>query len=1017
MKGNGSAQSARFLADRDATRTEADVQAAIRDLLIHGGIDLGGHHVRLESPAPNRRRIDIEVGHAVIEVKRDLRSVDFEEALRQLVRYQADRQQQRGARHVGLLTDGRAWNAYLLDPDGQPAQLADFHLEHADQAERLLVWLEAMLATRQRIPAGPQEIEERLGQQSSSYQADLVELGWLYDAVADHQDVALKRQLWAVLLHVAFGTAVDQEAVDTRELFLDHTYLVVLATLIGYEVVGVSVTGQRPVDLLSGRLFRQAGIHGVVEQDFFDWVADSPAGSAWVERLARKIARFDWSRVDHDVLKMLYESVIDADTRHRLGEYYTPDWLAVRIVDEIVDDPAHQRILDPACGSGTFVFHAVRASLRALKVDHGTSNADAIDSTCRRIFGMDVHPVAVTLARITYLLAIGPDRLQSRGSFSVPVFLGDSMRYETTAEYEQTLLSSAAGTGLVVHLITHDDEDDLPQGLTFPESVLDDVVNFDRFVDELTLAAKQRAGGAVPDITALLNRYDVPESDRPLVRETLRTLCELVDADRNHVWGYYTRNLARPYWFAQSDNQVDRLVGNVPWLSYRFMPFSVGNAFRDLAEKRGLWVGGKQATHQDLSALFVARSIEQYLDYDGRFGFLVPRALLTGDSYSRFRTGVWTEGRGDSPTTTVQFDKAWDLDPVQDLFPVPAAAILGERVRNADGPLPIPAETTVLSRAVDGTLRVDSGSTAATHELALDEPSVYAEEFRQGATIVPTVLTRVQPQPSGPLGLPDDAVRVTSARSRYEKAPWRTLDSLDAPVPERFLFRLYVSETVLPFVVRQPGWTLLPFDPQRGQLLRDQELDQWPAMASWWRRAERLYDDNRADNAVESLRERVNYNGALDAQGVLTTLRVVYAAAGSHAAAAITRATRSIVESGLYWRAVHTEDEGHYLCGILNAPFTAESIRHLQSRGLFGPRHFHKRLLQLPWPAYDPTDPSHAMVVGTARDCRDVAAGVDGIADGHFVTVRRRIRKALEEQGLLDQLNEQVAGLIGHRLA
>jgi hypothetical protein len=59
-------------------------------------------------------------------------------------------------------------------------------------------------------------------------------------------------------------------------------------------------------------------------------------------------------------MKVLYESVIAPDTRHRLGEYYTPDWLAAAMVEKAVDDPLQQRVLDPACGSGTFLFQAVR---------------------------------------------------------------------------------------------------------------------------------------------------------------------------------------------------------------------------------------------------------------------------------------------------------------------------------------------------------------------------------------------------------------------------------------------------------------------------------------------------------------------------------------------------------------------------------------------------------------------------------------------------------------------------------
>ena len=65
------------------------------------------------------------------------------------------------------------------------------------------------------------------------------------------------------------------------------------------------------------------------------------------------------------MLKALYESLIDPAQRHDLGEYYTPDWLAAKLTRVALADPLRQQVLDPACGSGTFLFHAVRRLLAA----------------------------------------------------------------------------------------------------------------------------------------------------------------------------------------------------------------------------------------------------------------------------------------------------------------------------------------------------------------------------------------------------------------------------------------------------------------------------------------------------------------------------------------------------------------------------------------------------------------------------------------------------------------------------
>lgn len=114
------------------------------------------------------------------------------------------------------------------------------------------------------------------------------------------------------------------------------------------------------LDLLEGRPFRDRGIIGVVESDFFDWILLEPSGETLVVEIARHVSRFKLRDIETDILKGLYESLIDPAQRHELGEFYTPDWLAYRMCENAITNPLNQRVIDPACGSGTFLFHAAR---------------------------------------------------------------------------------------------------------------------------------------------------------------------------------------------------------------------------------------------------------------------------------------------------------------------------------------------------------------------------------------------------------------------------------------------------------------------------------------------------------------------------------------------------------------------------------------------------------------------------------------------------------------------------------
>ena len=120
------------LAVRNPKRTEADIQADVRQFIISAPFELEPGDlvdVSLESPVGDRRRIDVEAGSTVIEVKRDLRKDKVKrEAQEQLAGYVAYRMMQTGLRYVGVLTDGTEWNCYDL-VDGKLRLVSDLTLQ------------------------------------------------------------------------------------------------------------------------------------------------------------------------------------------------------------------------------------------------------------------------------------------------------------------------------------------------------------------------------------------------------------------------------------------------------------------------------------------------------------------------------------------------------------------------------------------------------------------------------------------------------------------------------------------------------------------------------------------------------------------------------------------------------------------------------------------------------------------------------------------------------------------------
>jgi hypothetical protein len=1001
----------RRLSTVDVSKSEASIQSDIRLLFLLAELDLSSDDVRadLEVPAEGGR-IDILVAQTVIEVKRDLKKRGVEDAaIAQLAGYIRSRKRTHGGWHNGILTDGVEWRFVQMNSEDLPEVVGRFTLTSELQKSRdLLAWLRAVVGSTPPVAPTPEMIVSRLGAESPEHSLDGARLANLYAQCRDHPEVVVKRQLWAKLLQTALGTNFK----DTDELFLNHTLLVILAEMVAHALVGLDIRFLDPDAIVSGREFTKARIGGVVEQDFFDWPLSVQGGDQWIRTIATRISGFDWSLgVEHDVLKILYESIITAKQRHALGEYYTPDWLAERMVEETIDAPLKQRVHDPACGSGTFLFHAARHYLSSSEAN-GVPTQAAIQGLVHHVSGVDVHPVAVTLARVTYLLAIGQERLQSRErpAFNVPVYLGDSLSWQQ----ETSILS---GDALVIP--TTDGAEFFEDQLVFPAALLDDADTFDTVVSELADRATNpnrspllgKKGAKPPSIMGLLKPLSLTIEDQRTLERTFRKLCELHDLHRNHIWGYYARNLARPMWLSFEKNNVDILIGNPPWLTYNDMTPDMQEAFRARSKDRGLWSG---ARNHDLSLYFVVRSVERYLKRGGKFAFVLPLATLSRQYAQGFRSGNWS---GTRTNTYAAFLNPWDLDGVKPpIFPVPSCVVMGSRSHNSPEPLPQSTKTfsgnlpggNVSWSVAAGRLSIGIG----TSTISSGAQSPYASEFEAGAKIDPRVLFVVEAANPSPLGAPAGTRRVQSRRTNLEKDPWKSTPSIVENVEEQFLRPLLLGESIVPFRIVSSVECVTPWLDGRLLTTQDDNIDSFPGLADWWKRAEQLRLLNRSSTKF-SLNERYNFQTRLSRQLTHSAgQKVVYTKSGSILTACRVSDSRTVIDQMLYWSTVKSNDEALYLCGIFNSPAFTRAVAPYQSRGQFGTRHFDKYVFELPIPRFDGSNHRHIQLVDLARRGEDIAVAVDLPLKLDFKRQRRIVRDALEDSAVFDELDASVHSLL-----
>ena len=922
---------------------------------------------------------------------------------------------------IGILTDGKYWvlrwpNAVMINTSPPYA----FTLTDADRWYALYEWLrDNALVARKDIEPTAEEIRNQFSPTSPLYEREIDTLRALYEKFSGYETVAVKRRLWHDLLRTALGEVVVGDEFD--DLFVRHTYLTMVVGIVVQATFGMKVkviAENDPEDLLRGRQFAETtGLHGVVESDFFSWPIEVGA-TPLIRTIARRVARFDWSAPPSDIAATLYQTVIPASERRHLGEYYTPQWLAKAIVKEIVTDPVNQRVLDPSCGSGTFIAECVEHFLEAAK-QQNVPDTKIFEMLREAVTGIDVHPVATHLARAAWVIAARRAIAQSVSTaVTVPIYLGDSLQLR----YQSRDMFAAQNVTISVR-----DEDDTE--LLFPISLVNRAESFDQMMVDIAdyLERGQDPQSALQDVVGL------NDGESKTLSATIDKLAELHRKGRDHIWAYYTRNLVRPITLAR--NKVDVIVGNPPWINYN----QTTDILRDelVYQSRnvyGIWAGGRHAPNQDVASLFYARSVDLYLRDGGLIGMVMPHSALQAGQHTKWRTGEW-KSRGGTRTLHVNFQvrKAWDLERLNPntFFPIPSSVVFAKRI-GEEGK----------ARPLAGTVRQWIGATGSTNVRWVDMEttdsskeflSPYAKLTRKGADIYPRVLFFVNEIPNPATVRVGGTVTTQPRRGVYDKQPWKSLSLTNLyrnTVEEEHLFDVHLGETVLPYGTLNPLKALLPMKRNAVSFASDAasnlgvpigSLDR--RMQQRWSQINGIWDQHKSPTNRLSLLEQLDFYGKLSSQIIWRNdnggrpIRVAYSASGIPTATIVAN-DDFIVDYTLLWLTCQTLDEAHYLTAVINSDHLYEQLKPLMPKGQFGARHVLKHVWRLPIPEFDGADSTHVAVSNAGRRAalgveRELGNLRQRYARLTVTIARREIRKWLRESVEGKRVEEVVGVLLG----
>lgn len=890
---------------------------------------------------------------------------------------------------VGVITDGHRWHIFRWKhaPRSKAEEIKiNFTPQKPEEIISLIApWVVGNPATKEWVPENPtviySDLESRLDD--------------IYRSMEGYHDLQRRdtgQKLWFRMLET--GGMAPTDPAKQIQLFIKHCYLMTVARCV--------------LGTIEAEKYPEEGLDRIIKGGFHAWIGATDDGQAWLNDMQKLTNDYEWRHRSGDILRTLYEHTIDKTYRKLFGEYYTPDWLAEFMVERVCDDDwlgrAVQRaldaeanpekltgigVLDPACGSGSFLIAAADRIRNSNAVrERRLNSVEVAKIIASLVHGMDVHPLAVELSRANVRRRIGA----SPGT-SLRIHLGDALRTaKLVGAVAQTRVTFQSTTNIKVWL----------------PPAFQDMPDFHRRAETLVECAKDDEGPELdtsPQVIAGLK-----PGDKEAVKIAHDKLREVIQKEGNSIWAWYAIQLSEVDRLERK--KVDRIVANPPWV--RMNEITHPERRKALERMAGkpengkvpsgsldIWAGGQNATSFDIAQLFIRRCRQLYLKRDGtgRAGWLANAAARQTKAWRPLREKedvAWAEIFDFSHMKQPPFTGAH------------CCAILYD---------PTNKEATKHYRALNRGPKIQRGAAWRDAKVHLKlhrflppkkQPSDYVGRARNGATIFPHVLAIV----GEVVGQAKNMITVTTARSK--KGAFKKIQPLRLEIPRHWVVPVLLSKKLLPFTcVPEMPLAVIPFLPDREGV--DHNEQSYPES---YKEACKKWENFRGvgKSTPQTLASQLDYNSKLTKQLPLPTGRggkgIVYAKSGTKMKAARWPAG-TIVENGNYLVRTNSIDEAYYLLAILNAPGLRDAIAEARESD----RDFHNSFWEaIPIRKYDPKNKYHHELAELGKEAerkaRAIVRQLLKAREWGPQQLATKIRDELAENGPLSEIDVIVAKVL-----
>jgi len=798
----------------------------------------------------------------------------------------------------------------------------------------------------------------------------------------------IKFEAWKKYVSMALGN--ENEA--TLEMYKKHAILYYISVILVARALGHD---DRINIILKGDPFISDGIMNFIEPDnFFDFI---PQDHNVFKLIENTLNQFDFNqKIGKDIFRILYEDLITPSERHSLGEFYTPEWLAKILVDDVITE-RYKIVLDPACGSGTFLREVILKKHELREIP---------EEIVSEVIGFDINPIAVTIAKATYLLTISEIDKKFKPNI-IHVFLADSLMPLK----------------------------DVKKGKVLENAI---TINFDEILPgEGYYSFYYEPNWSIKEMTEYLIEISQTHEDKIHLNDGLINRIEkLAKQNKNHIWYYILRNIYTPYYFT---NKIDIVLGNPPWLTFKDIKnLDRQNFLNTLYKSYELSSGSEYKTQIDMAEFFIVKS-QEYLKNkeNGIIAFVLTRAILNGGQYDSLRRG--------KSKFNLFIDKIWDLDENANPFRKPACMVkfFNEKsLKNIPGFI-IKSDTN-LKKIID----VDKDKTSlipTNFYLNITENysgisqnnfqskniiNNYKKSFKNGASIFPRPYFFIEIMEERTKAFrikTEDIYNYTKKPKKKRKKGNYNFYFNGEYVPKELVYDAILGENIDKFRLINTKKVVLPivqgdfiFNPNpniENNSYKFNLIDKfsneplYKSYEEYFNKMEEDWEKGRGskfgtdkniykESSRMSVWKRLNYNNSLTKQFKIKKNKkdkrlVVYNTSGKKIKSAVINNLNLIVDYTAYYSLLN-ENEAYYITGVLNSNYL---IKVLNKAGILSERHITKKPFDLPFPNFDPNNELHNKIAELSKKLHLIAINSDQIENTpEFKELDEAIKKLFENQ-------------------